>query len=254
MLARRIAFLVTFLAAWFALDRLAVSPPMPGPALLALGVALLILATGEILVFGADPRKVLIRLGYGRPDGRAIVLAFFVGAAVIASYLIGAAALGIELELRPEWPLVLVGALLFHGLAEESVWRGFVYRHLREGRTFGRAVLVTIPFIALTHVPIIANNGWLVGLLALLTAAVTCVPLAYLWDRGAGTVWAPAIVHGMVGTWQLFDRTYPVTFSIIVMVVTIVVPLLVFPIGRRLFGQASRSAERNSARDPMPSF
>lgn len=247
MLARRIAFLVTFLAAWFALDRLAVSPPMPGPAVLALGIALAILATGEILAFGATPRTVLTTLGYGRPDGRAIVLALIVGAAVIAGYLVGAAALGIELELRAEWPLVLVGALLFHGLAEESVWRGFVYRHLREGRTFGRAVLVTIPFIALTHVPIIATNGWLVGLLALLTAAVTCVPLAYLWDRGAATVWAPAIVHGMIGTWQLFDRTYPVSFSIIVMVVTILVPLLVFPIGRRLFGREQVAASAAAA-------
>jgi membrane protease YdiL (CAAX protease family) len=244
MLVRRIAFLATFLAAWFALDRMAASPPMPVPAALALGVALLILATGEILAFGANPRTVLLTLGYGRPDDRAIVLALIVGAAVILGYLAGAAALGIQLDLRPNWPLVLVGALLFHGLAEESVWRGFVYRHLREGRTFGRAVLVTIPFIALTHVPIIASNGWLVGALALLTAAVTCVPLAYLWDHGPATVWAPAIVHGMVGAWQLFDRTYPVTFSVVVMVVTLTVPLLVFPIGRRLFGRTPAEASQ----------
>ena len=243
MQARHFAFVVTFLIGWFALDRLAVSPPMPGPALLALCVALLVLAAGELLAFGARARTVLVTLGYGRPDGRAIALAVFVGAALIVAYLAGAAAVGSRLELRPEWPLVLVGALLFHGLAEESVWRGFVYRHLRAGRTFRRAVLLSIPLIALTHAPIVATSGWLVGGLALLTAAVTCEPLAYLWDRGPGTVWAPAILHGMIGTWQLFERTYPVTFSMIVMVVTLTVPLLVFPIGRRLFARAPEAGD-----------
>jgi membrane protease YdiL (CAAX protease family) len=232
---RIIGFLVTFLGAWFALDRLAVSPPMPIPAAIALGVALAILAIGEVLVFRAEPRTILLTLGYGRPDGRAIALALLVGGLVVGGYLAGAAMLGVGLELRPEWPLVFVGALLFHGLAEESVWRGFVYRHARAGRTFGQGVLLSMPLIALTHAPIIASDGWLVGGLATLTAAVTCLPLAYLWDRGGATVWAPAIVHGLIGTWQLFDRTYPVSFSMVVLVVTLVVPLLVFPIGRRLY-------------------
>jgi hypothetical protein len=232
---RIIGFLVTFLGAWFALDRLAVSPPMPLPAALALGVALVILAVGEVLVFRTEPRSILRTLGYGRPDGRAIGLALLIGALVIGGYVAGAALLGVGLELRPEWPLVLVGALLFHGLAEETVWRGFVYSHARAGRTFAQGVLLSMPLIVLTHAPIVADSGWLVGGLAMLTAAVTCLPLAYLWDKGGATVWAPAIVHGLIGSWQVFDRTYPMSFSMVVLVVSIVVPLLAFPIGKRLF-------------------
>jgi hypothetical protein len=34
--------------------------------------------------------------------------------------------------------------------------------------------------------------------------------LSYLYERGSGTIWAPAIVHGLIGTWQVVERTYPV--------------------------------------------
>jgi len=235
---RTAGFLLTFLGAWFALDRLAVSPPMPAPALVALAVAGLVVAAGERLVYGTSLRDLPIAMGFGRPGARAIAVAGLVGGLVVAGYVGGAAALGIQLELRQSWPLVLVGALIFHGLAEELVWRGFVFHHLRDGRTFRRAVLVSMPLIALTHVPIILSNGALVGGLALLTAAVTCLPLAYLWERGGRTVWAPALVHGLVGSWQLFERTYPVSFSIVVMVVTLVVPLLALAFRDRFFGRS----------------
>ncbi len=233
-----VGFFLTFLIAWFTLDRLAVSPPMPLPALAAFGAAVAVLAIGQRIVYGTRAADMIRVLGFGRPVGRALIVAAITGAAVVAAFVLGASALGIALELRPEWPLVLIGALVFHGLAEETVWRGFVYGHLRQGRTFRRAVLLSMPLIALTHVPIIVSNGLLVGSLAFLTAAITCLPLAYLYERGGRTIWAPALVHGMIGTWQIFDRTYPVTFAIVVMLVTIVLPFIVFLFRDRYFGAA----------------
>jgi hypothetical protein len=85
-----------------------------------------------------------------------------------------------------------------------------------------------MPLIALTHVPIILGNGLAVGGLAVVTAIVTCLPLAHLYDRGGRTVWAPAIVHGLIGTWQLFERTFPVEFSVLILAGSIVTPLLAF--------------------------
>jgi membrane protease YdiL (CAAX protease family) len=175
------------------------------------------------------------RLGIGRPTRRALIAATLVGAAVVATFVDGAAVLGIELELRPNWPAVLVGALLFHGVAEEMVWRGYVYGHLRAGTSFRRAVRRSMPLIALTHVPIIVGNGLGVGALAVLSAIVTCLPFAYLYDRGGRTIWAPAIVHGLVGTWQLFERTYPLQYSLFVIVGSIVTPLAAFAFGDRFF-------------------
>jgi membrane protease YdiL (CAAX protease family) len=212
-----VGFLVTFLAAWFALDRLATSPMMPVTAGIALLVAAAVLAAGEILV-------------------KAVVAAGIVSLAVVAAYLVAARVLGLDLALRAEWPLVLVGVFLFNGLAEEMVWRGFAFRHLREGRTFRRAVLWSMPLIALTHVPILLANGPLVGVLAMVSAAITCLPLAYLYERGGRTIWAPALVHATVDTWALLQPGYPMTFSIVVLVVSITVPLLAFAFGDRFFG------------------
>jgi heme-degrading monooxygenase HmoA len=93
--ARLVGFLIAFLAAWLALDRLIGSPtPTPGPALLAFGAALAILAVAEWLVFGARPGDLLGRLGFGRPVGRALAVAGLVSLAIVASLLLAAAALG----------------------------------------------------------------------------------------------------------------------------------------------------------------
>jgi membrane protease YdiL (CAAX protease family) len=165
-----------------------------------------------------------------------VLAAAVVGAAVIATFVAGAALLGTPLELRSNRFAVLVGVLLFHGLAEELVWRGYVYGHLRRNDSFGGAVARTVPLLALTHLPIIVGNGLAVGSLAVLSAAVTCLPLAYLYDRGGRTVWPPAIVHGAIGTWQLFDRTYPVEMSLLILCGSIVTPLTAFLFRDRFFG------------------
>jgi len=245
--ARVVGFLVVFVAAWFALDRLVPNPLLPFRAVIALLVAGAILFVGQAVVFRTELGRVPAALGLGRPAGRAVVVALLVGGLVIATFLVGAALLGIQLRLRPEWPAVLLAALIFHGIAEELVWRGYAFARIREHRTFWRAVLLSIPLIAATHVPIILTSGWLVGGLALVSAAVTCLPLAYLWERGHRTIWPPAIVHGLIGSWQIFDRSYPMTFPLIVLIATIVVPLIAFAFRDNFFGASLSGREPSSA-------
>ena len=225
---RTIGFGLAFALGWWCLDRLGESPPMPVPALAALAAAATVLAVAQVVVYRTAPRRVPVALGFGRPVLRALAVAVLIGALVVGCYLGGAALLGIQLRLRPQWPLVLLGALVFHGLAEEMVWRGFTFARLRERHTFWRAVLLSMPLIALTHVPLLVTSGAVVGGVALLSALITCLPLSYLWERGGRTVWAPAIVHGLIGSWQIFERSYPLTFSLVVLGTSIVVPLGAF--------------------------
>ena len=233
---RPVAFLVTFLGAWTVLDRLVPSPLRAGGSAVALLAAGTVLVVGEI-AFGRhrSPKALVARLGLGRPDPRAIVAALVVAGAVVATTVGGARLLGIDLELRPRWPEVLIGVVLFHGIAEELVWRGFAFGHLRRSAAFWRAIARSIPLIALTHVPIIFGNGVAIGSLAVLSAATTCLPLAYLWERGGHTIWGPAIVHGSVGTWQLFLRSFPASFSVLILLSSIVVPLSASLFGDRFF-------------------
>ena len=41
-------------------------------------------------------------------------------------------------------------------------------------------------------------------------------------------MWAPALLHGLIGTWQLFERSNTPAFPMLVMAASITVPLLVF--------------------------
>lgn len=222
-----IGFLVTFLGGWMALDRLVTSPPTLVSASVALAVAAVVVAVGEHVVFATPWRRVPSRLGLGRPRSAALAVGAIAGVLVYLTYLGGAALLGTDPHLRSNWPVVLVSALIFHGLAEELVWRGFVFARLRRRWSFRGAVLASVPLIALTHVAIIASNGVAIGMLAVLSAAVTCVPFAHLWERGGRTIWGPAILHGAIGSWQLFERGYPDSFSAVLVLGSIVVPLVV---------------------------
>jgi membrane protease YdiL (CAAX protease family) len=164
-----------------------------------------------------------------------MVAATAVGIAVFSTYVLGAALLDIDLEVRANWPTVLLGAFLFHGLAEELVWRGYVFGFLRDRHPFWRAIAWSVPLIALTHVPIIAGNGVAIGTLAVLSAAATCLPLAYLWEKSGRTIWAPAIVHGAIGTWQLFERSYGLDFRLLILTASIAVPFTAFLFRDRFF-------------------
>jgi len=236
------AFLVTFLAAWLALDRLVTSPPTVVSATISLAAASAVLLVGELVLSHTAPHDLGRRLGLGRPTARALAVAAIVGGAVLATYVGVGAALDIELEVRSNWPAVLAGVLLFHGVAEELVWRGFAFGHLRRTATFRRAVVRTIPLLALTHVPIMVNTGVGVGALAVVSAAVTCLPLALLWERGGRTIWAPALLHGLIGTWQLFDRdSYGTEFGLVIVGTSILVPLAACAFGDRWYGTGEES-------------
>jgi membrane protease YdiL (CAAX protease family) len=221
-------FVVTFLAAWFVLDRLVTSPPAVGSSLLALAVSAAVLLLSERRATGLPWRALPARIGLARPARGAFAAASLVGAAVVATFAGGVAVFDIDVELRPNWPSVLVGVLLFHGLAEELVWRGYVYGRFRREASPTQAVVRSMPLLALTHVPIILDSGVAVGSLAVLTAAAVCFPLARLYDRGGRTVWGPAIVHGLIGTWQLVERDHPTGFALLVLCGSIVVPYLAF--------------------------
>jgi hypothetical protein len=91
-----------------------------------------------------------------------------------------------------------------------------------------------MPLLALTHVPIVLNSGVLVGIVAMVVAAVTTLPFAYLYELGGRTIWAPALVHAAIDTFRALtvDPADTLVFSLYVSAVALVVPLAGFPLGR----------------------
>jgi len=158
-------------------------------AFFALPVAL------ECGLFRRRPLAALRDLGLTRPRAGGVVLAGLFALPLAAYFPALAVATGSPLALQPHWPWLLLGVALNNGLAEETMMRGFVFRHLREGRTFWRAAALSTAYFAAYHVPLVFTQGPAIGTAAIVLAVPTGFVTALLYERGGNTVWAPVLMH-----------------------------------------------------------
>ena len=223
--------------------------------LLTLAAVLVAIALTEWTQTRSAGAVVRARLGVGRPGVPALVAATAVSLLVLSVHPLAAALTGSTVALRPNWPWLLLGVFAVHGLAEELVWRRFVFRRLRESHAFWPAVWRSMPFVAAAHVPIVLTVGPVVGLGAMLVAAVTSLPLSYLYEWGRRTLWAPALVHTAIDSLKIVDVPAGTTtaFSLSLIAVSLAAPLLIFTLPRALrptVDAASTSLVRLPAESP----
>jgi membrane protease YdiL (CAAX protease family) len=222
-------FLVGFVVLWAVLAVASSGDPTArwGPAILAVVVAA---SLGVSRVLYRLPWRAAVRaLGLGRPDRRALAVSAGISALVLLVWPATALLSGASIPLRSDWPVVLIGILALHGLAEEMIWRGYVFRRLARGRSFWPAVCWTMPLIAITHVPIIVTSGPAIGVGAMLVAATTSIALSRLYTMGGGTLWAPAVLHAAIDSFKLVvlpAAAVPI-YPFLIIGFSIVVPLLV---------------------------
>lgn len=93
-----------------------------------------------------------------------------------------------------------------------------------------------MPLLAATHVPVIAGNGLAIGAGAMLVAAVTTIPLAYLYEAGSRTIWAPALVHTAIDTCKLvaIPSAAAGLLSALLILTSLLVPILALAVPRRV--------------------
>ncbi len=117
------------------------------------------------------------------------------------------------------------------GIAEEVLFRGYLFGHLRRGRSFWRAALLSMfPFVAV-HLLLFATMPWPIAAAALLLAVIVAFPLARLYELGGATIWAPALLHFVIqGTVKVvvFPEATSLRFAVLWMAISAVVPMLVF--------------------------
>ena len=224
-------FLAGFAAIWGTLALLGSGGLTAAGGIAALLVTAIVAAGAERLLLRTAPGRLVERLGLGRPTAGALAIALAVSAACLAVFPLLTLLTGQAAELRDDWLWLLAGLFAYHGLAEELGWRAYAFGRLRHGRSFRRAALLTMPLLAVTHVPIVMASGPLVGIGAMLVAAVTTVPLARLYEYGRQTIWAPALLHTAIDGFKLvtLPPATTATFSGLLIVVSLVVPLAVLP-------------------------
>lgn len=226
-----------FLLLWAVMDRVAAATDSTlGEG--GLWVLLAVLVTAlllEYVISGRAPIAALSSIGVRWPDRRATLVTLGLAAALLAFYPIFAAATGASLSITAGAGLLALGIFAQGGLAEELVFRGFLFRRLREGRTFWRAAsLAAIPFVAV-HSLLFLTLDPAIAAISILVALSMSFPLSFLFERGGNSVWLPALLHAVVqGSIKLVDAGDDTQLMAMAwMCLAITVPWLVFFFLRR---------------------
>jgi membrane protease YdiL (CAAX protease family) len=162
--------------------------------------ALVVAATlaAERLLFGELLANAARALGLGRPLERGLLVAAGLTLLLLLVFPAYALLTGARLGLLPGWAWLIPGLFAQGGVAEEVLFRGYLFRRVRRGRSFWGAVALSgAPFVAV-HLVLFLTMPWPIALAALLLSAALSAPLAYLFELGGDTVWAPALVHFVV--------------------------------------------------------
>jgi membrane protease YdiL (CAAX protease family) len=189
-----------FALAWALFDRTAAFlGSVRGEAGILVCAVVLAAATAcEVALSGRTPVRALAALGLRIPDLRALLWACALVGLLLGFYPVFAAATGAQLSTRADAIPLAIGMLAQGGIAEEVLFRGFLFRRLREGRSFWRAAsLAAMGFVAV-HSLLFLTLDFALALASLLLSLSLSFPLAWLFERSGGSIWPPAIVHAVL--------------------------------------------------------
>lgn len=175
----------------------------------------------ERLFFGQRVFTAAPALGLGRPRPHGLFLAAGIGIVLVFVVYVFARTTGASLSFFPGWPALVPGLFAQAGVAEEILFRGYLFGHLRRGRSFWHAAAASmIPFVVV-HLFLFLTMPWPIALAAVLLAVVLSFPFAHLYELGGATIWPPALLHTVVqGTVKLVvvsgdgSSTFPLVWMV----------------------------------------
>lgn len=170
-----------------------------GPAGLLVGAAVLLATIAvERVAFRQTLASSARALGLGRPRGAGLAAAAGIGAALLMVIPAFAFFANATVSFTPDALRLLPGLFAQAGVAEEVLFRGYLFGHIRRHRSFWPAAgLSMIPFAAV-HLSLFLSMSWPLAAAALMLAIVAAVPLAQLFELGGSTIWPPALLHFVV--------------------------------------------------------
>jgi membrane protease YdiL (CAAX protease family) len=155
------------------------------------------------------------------------------------------------LAIQPNWQWLILNVVLVNGLAEEIMMRGFVFRHLREGRPFWRAAALSTVYFAAYHLVLILIAGPLIGIIAVLVAIPAGLLTAYVYERGNNTIWGSALFHAVYNApafvFVFPPEVQPIASSLYLVVGILVSTLVLVRAYRAGYGRAEAQVVRQPA-------
>jgi membrane protease YdiL (CAAX protease family) len=114
-------------------------------AFIVVAVMLAFALAFERLTFAHRPVEALGAMGWVRSNPRAVLVAVILSAAMLIFYPVVSRVTGVPFALRSDWLWILIGAIVLNGIGEETLFRGFIFGHLRRsGLSFIRAGLIAL--------------------------------------------------------------------------------------------------------------
>jgi membrane protease YdiL (CAAX protease family) len=190
---------------------LAASLDQSWAALIVTAIMVLVAILFERQAFKHSAAEGLRVIGFGRPNRRAVLVAAIIGLVMLAFFPIFSLITGAHITLKPNWLWILVGAIALNGVGEETLFRGYVFGGLRReaGMSFRQAGFISMIVFAAVHLLLFVGNPFFVGLLGTLIAVSAAFPMAYLFERGNNTIWAPVVLHVATHAIRFVDISEP---------------------------------------------
>ncbi len=202
----------------------------------------------ERVLFGQRVLSAARSLGLGVPRMKGLLVAGGVALLLFLIVLLFGRAAEARLALLPGWVSLVGGLFAQAGIAEEILFRGYLFGHLRRGRSFWNAAVASmVPFVAV-HLFLFLTMPWPIALAAVLLSVVLSFPFAYLFELGGSTIWAPALLHFVIqGTVKVvvFSDDGGVSFPLVWMVASAIASLLILLVKPPRPAMASRADPDN---------
>lgn len=186
-------------------------------------------------------RQSFWKVGFGVPDWRTVGIATGISTIMLAFFPLYAGLTNVSLPLQNNWPWILVGIIAGVGIAEESLFRGYVFGFLRENRSFWNAATLSMVLFGAMHLLLLLWLPFPIAIAAIILAIIAAYPSAYLFEKANRTIWPSAILHTTALATNLFEIPAELTVSLSLLWIGVVVIglLLVFVAGRLIFGHQS---------------
>lgn len=209
-------------------------------------VALVIVSAtlgAEVWLSRAGIARAAWLIGLGRPRAGGIVAACGVCLILLVAMAVIVTVRGMDVRLAPVPAWHLLGLFAQAGIAEETLFRGYLFGSMRRHSTFWRACFMSmIPFVVV-HLWLFISMPWPIALASIGLAAVTSVPFAQLYELGGRTIWPAAILHFIIQSVPKLVTTSDanaVSFALWWMAASAVIPLTLGTLLQRRISVADR--------------
>jgi membrane protease YdiL (CAAX protease family) len=152
----------------------------------------------EKFLFGKSYKASVRQIGLLKPKMAGIGRAIAIGVLLLLTIPIFGWAKNVSFSFYPQWYLLLPGLFFQAGIAEETLFRGYLFGHLRNRHGFWQAaVFAAIPFV-IVHLFLFYSMPWPIATASILLSIAMSFPLSRLFEMSGNTIWAPAIVHFVI--------------------------------------------------------